>query len=140
VPPQISEGQQGLTQLRQHLSQTVLEILARMRNGQTIQTCVQDLGAYNLIRVLLHCNRGFRHPNNLPTGGFDMPALHSVPCFWWGFFGMQWTDSPRMFAVRLAPNVHPYPQPPGSVAQWMAAIENIWLADARGFFGCEEAG
>ncbi|KAA8907602.1 hypothetical protein FN846DRAFT_906539 [Sphaerosporella brunnea] len=101
-----------------HLSHKVLEFLARMRNGQTIQTCLQDLGTYNLIRVLLHCNRGFRHPNNLPTGGVDMPALHSVPCFWWGFFEMQWTDSPRMFA-------------------WMAAIENIWLVDARGFFGCE---
>ncbi|KAA8897521.1 hypothetical protein FN846DRAFT_992388 [Sphaerosporella brunnea] len=134
---QFRGGQQGLSQLRQHLSQTVPEFRARMRNGPTIQTCLQDLDAYNLLRVLLHCDNGFRHPNNLPTGAVDMPALHSVPRFWWRFFGMHWTDSCRMFAVRIAENAPPYPPRPGSVAQRMAAVENIWLVDARGFFGFE---
>ncbi|KAA8914725.1 hypothetical protein FN846DRAFT_901795 [Sphaerosporella brunnea] len=42
-----------------------------------------------------------------------------------------------MFAVRLAPNTLPYPQHPASVTQWMAAVEHIWVAAARGFFGHE---
>ncbi|KAA8893571.1 hypothetical protein FN846DRAFT_895869 [Sphaerosporella brunnea] len=128
---------QGLTQLRQHLLQTVPEFCERMRNRPTVRSCPQDLDVYNLIRVLLHCDAGFRHPKNLPTGAVDMPALQSVPRFSWRFFGMHWTDSARTFVVGVATHNDAYPPLPGSVAQWMAAVENIWLADAQCFFGFE---
>ncbi|KAA8914726.1 hypothetical protein FN846DRAFT_901796 [Sphaerosporella brunnea] len=118
-------GQQGLARLRQPLSQTVPEFLGRLGGGPTCQTCIPNLDAQNLIRVLLHCDRGFRAPNNLPTGGVDMVALNEVPRVWWRFFGTQWSETGKMFTVRIALNIDPYPQRPGSVAQWMAAVESI---------------
>ncbi|KAA8896264.1 hypothetical protein FN846DRAFT_893413 [Sphaerosporella brunnea] len=79
-------GQERLAQLRQHLSQTVPEFLARIGGRARIQTCIPDLDAQNLIRVLLHCDKGFRGSNNLPPGGVDMAPLNAVPRFWWRFF------------------------------------------------------
>ncbi|KAA8910300.1 hypothetical protein FN846DRAFT_905056 [Sphaerosporella brunnea] len=100
-----------------HLSQTVQEFLARIGGRTTIQTCVPDIDAQNLIAVLLHCDKGFRDPNNLPTGGVDMAPLNKVPHFWWRFFGKQWSETGKMFAVRLAPNMNRYPQRSSSVRQ-----------------------
>ncbi|KAA8897383.1 hypothetical protein FN846DRAFT_893095 [Sphaerosporella brunnea] len=130
-------GPQGLTQLRQHLSQSVPEFLARLPGGPTIALCVNSLDAQNLIRLILHCDSSFRAPNNVPTGAVSMVALNTVPRFWWRLFGLQWREVGPMFAVRLRTDSQPYPPRPGTVAQWMAAVESIWRADRRGFFGVE---
>ncbi|KAA8912572.1 hypothetical protein FN846DRAFT_994079 [Sphaerosporella brunnea] len=91
----------------------------------------------NLIRLIVHCDSGFRAPNNLSPGAVDMVALNSEPRFRWRFFGLQWKEISPMFAVLLAVGSQLYAQRPGTVAQWMAAVESIWLADRRGFFGVE---
>ncbi|KAA8904263.1 hypothetical protein FN846DRAFT_890909 [Sphaerosporella brunnea] len=59
------------------------------------------------------------------TGGASKRRLH----------GVEWSETAQLLAVRIAHNSQPYRPRPGTVAEWIAADESIWLRSARGFFG-----
>ncbi|KAA8893799.1 hypothetical protein FN846DRAFT_913636 [Sphaerosporella brunnea] len=118
-------------------NQNFMMFLVPLPCSPRITLCVNNLDAQNLIRVIIHCDSGFRAPKHLPTGSVNMVALNSVPQFWRRFFGLQWKEIAQMFAVRLAVGSQPYAHRPGTVAQWMTAVESIWLADRGGFYGAE---